>query len=242
MKGGLSVRVEGTSVVWLSIEAPLAAKILPGPVLLLVGSAAGLLAGDVLRVEVELAAGSQLTVRSTAATIAHPCVVGGSTVLEVACRLGPGARLAWLPEPLIACAGCHHASRSRLELGAGATATWLDSVTLGRSGEEPGQFSQRLDVVLDGRPLLREAFRAGPFAEGWDGPAVLGPNRHFAALHLFGARALSLAPAVMQLAGPGSTTRFVARRGADLARQIDAAMPWFLDPLVSPSPKEALHV
>lgn len=249
MNGGLVVRVEGTAVVRLETEPPLAAKILPGPALLLVGSAAGLLAGDLVRIDIDLAAGAHLTVRSTAATIAHPCRQGGSTSLEVDCRLGAGARLVWLPEPLIACAACDHSSRARLALAPRALATWLDTVTLGRSGEQPGRFSQRLDVTLDGVALLRESLRVGRGADGWDGPAVLGPNRHFAALHSFGRRVLpapvpagAASPgAVMQLAGPGTTARFVAGRADQLDRQVAAALPWFLDPLSSPCPKEAVH-
>lgn len=165
MNGGLEVRVEGTRVVRLVATPPLAAKVLvgpDGPVLMVVGSAAGLLAGDTVRVRVDLGPGSRLTLRTTAATIALPCPDGQSTAFEAECRLGPGAHLDWLPEPLIACAGCHHYGRSRLFLAPGATATWLDAVTLGRTGERPGRLELRFDAELDSRPLLREGLRIGP--------------------------------------------------------------------------------
>jgi urease accessory protein len=259
VKGGLEVRVEGTTVVRLVATPPIAAKVLPGtdgPVLMLVGSAAGLLAGDSLRLRVDLAARSRLTLRSTAATIAHPCDSGGSTSVEVDCRLGPGAHLTWLPEPIIACAGCQHDGHVRLSLAADATVTWLDSVTLGRTGEQPGRFHQRLDVELDGRPLLREGLCVGD-GPGWDGPAVLGGRRHVAALHLLGRRVSPDVPGVMQLAGPGTTVRLLAQRGDQLARQVASVLPLFLnpfpdpvDPLASPPlpgraggpAKEAVHV
>jgi urease accessory protein len=250
VNGGVEVVVSGGAVVRLAATPPLAAKILDGPsgpILMLVGSAAGLLSGDTLRVRITLAPGSQLTVRTTAATIAHPCLGGGSTALDVECTLGSGARLAWLPEPLIACAGCHHVGSARVALGGGAVATWLDCLTLGRTGEAPGLLSQRLDVTYDGRPLLREGLRVG-FA-GWDGPAVLGPYRHVAALHLLGRR---VAPGpsvagVMQLAGPGTTARVLTVRGDELARQVADMLPFFLPtdpvvPLAVPCAKEAVHV
>lgn len=244
MIGGVSVTVEGTRVVRLVTTPPMAAKILPGPVLLLIGSAAGLLAGDRVRVEIDLAPGAQLTIRTTAATIAHPCLAGGDTALDVSCQVGAGARLVWLPEPTIACGGCRHSGRALVTLGAGATACWLENVTLGRCGEEPGPFSQRLDVSLAGRPLLREGLRVGPGAAGWDGPAVVGPYRHIAAVHSWGRRVDIDGPHFLQLAGPGTTARFVARRADELARQVGAVLPLFTDTTAATpcTPKEILHV
>jgi urease accessory protein len=131
-----------------------------------------------------------------------------------------------------------------VSLALGATATWLDTLTLGRSGEQPGDLSQRLDVEVDGRPLLREELRVGPLAAGWDGAAVLGGYRHVAALHLLGRRLGTDLPGTLQLAGPGTTARFVAHRGHELAIQVAAALPHFLDPtefLAPPRLKEAFH-
>lgn len=247
MNGGLDVLVEGSTVVRLVATPPLAAKVLPGPTLMVVGSAAGLLAGDTIRIRISLAPGASLTVRTTAATIAHPCPDGGSTALEIDCRLGQGAQLVWLPEPLIACAGCRHTGRTRLSLGCDSVVTWLETVALGRTGESPGWLEQRLDASVEGRPLLREGLRIGP---GWDGPAVLGPHRHLATLHLLGRRLPLDLPGVMQLAGPGTTARFVARRGDELSRQIETLLPLFAHLPGSPGPpgppgdraKEAVHV
>ncbi|MDQ6615584.1 MAG: urease accessory protein UreD [Actinomycetota bacterium] len=259
MKGGLDVRIVGTTVVRLVTTPPIAAKVLPGPVLMLVGSAAGLLAGDSVHLRIDLAAESRLTVRTTAATIAHPCTNGRATTLEVDCRLGDGARLAWLPEPLIACAGCRHYGRTRLTLGAEATVSWLETVTLGRTGEVPGQIELRLDADLDGRPLLREGLRLDGGSStgvvgvaGWDGPAVLGGHRHVGTLHLLGRRLPAATPGVMQLAGPGTSARLLAHRGDQLASRVAAALPPFLHPFFDPGDtgnpgdtrpaEEAVHV
>jgi urease accessory protein len=240
--GGVSVKVEGGRIVRLVTAPPVAAKVLPGPVLMLVGSAAALLAGDTVRIQLDLAPGAQLVVRSTAATIAHPCPDGGSSAVEVDGRLGAGARLVWLPEPLIVCAGCRHAGGAHLALAAGAVATWLDTIVLGRTGEQPGELVQRLDVEVDGRPLLRDALRVGAAVPGWDGPAVLGGYRHLASLHLLGRRVDE--PGVMQLAGPGCTARLVAVGADELTRQVDALLPRFLlpDPPDGPSGGNGAHL
>jgi len=229
MRGGIEVRVVGRSVVHLSTTPPVAAKILPGPVLVLVGSAAGLLEGDEVSVDIDLAPGAQLTVVTTAATLAHPCPGGGQTALRVDCRLGSGAVLAWLPEPLIGCAGCRHTSRSHLALAPGATAVWLETCTLGRSGEEPGWLVQRIDVEIDGVALLREGLWVG--GPGWASPAVLDLARHVASLHLLGRRLVPEPPGTMSLSGPGTTARLVADRGDDLQRRLASIRPAFLNAL-----------
>ena len=57
-----------------------------------------------------------------------------------------------------------------------AALRWTEEIVLGRHGEEPGRLSLRLDVDLDDNPLLRHQLELGRCA-GWDGPAVVGPNR-----------------------------------------------------------------
>lgn len=237
MKGSLEVRVEGTKVVHLSSSPPVAAKILvgaEGPILMMMGAAAGLLAGDVVRIGITLAPHSRLTVRSTAATIAYPCSHGSSTSLSVDCLLGVGAHLTWSPEPLVACGGCNHRGQARVALSRGATAVWLESVSLGRRNELPGQLELRLDVELDGHPLLRDGLRLAP---GWDGPAVLSSWRHVGSIHLLGRRVPGDAelPGAMQLAGVGTTFRVVAHRGDALAAQLSTLFPKvvaFVDPRI----------
>ena len=221
--------------------APLAAKVLAGAhgtELVLIGSAAGLLEGDRLDVFLTLEPGTALTVRSTAATLAHPCPGGGATRATVTAVLGAGARLAWLPEPLVACAGCRHGSRTAISLAPGAAALWYEATTLGRTGEAAGALELRLDATLAGRPLLRDGFTGAAAAS----PAVLGPGRHTASLHLLGRRCAGF----LDLAGPGATARAVAGDAAGLHAALAPAREQFLaalfDPPVDrpPAPKETL--
>src|SRR5207302_1708044 len=95
--------------------------------------------------------GARLTVRTTAATLAHPCPDGGWTEMTVTAALAPGAVLAWLPEPLVACGGCCHRSRSTVDLGEGAAAVWYEACTLGRSGERAGPLPVPVDRSPDRR-------------------------------------------------------------------------------------------
>jgi urease accessory protein len=239
MNGGIEVTVEGTRVVTLASHPPVAAKVLPGPLLLLVGSSAGLLEGDVVTVDLVLGPGAHLTVRSTAATLAHPCPGGGVTRFDVRASLGENATLAWLPEPLVACAGCRHVGHSSLSLAAGAAAVWSEACTLGRSGEETGRLETRLDVVLEGRPLLRDGLRVGPGAVGWRGPAGLNGARHVGSVHLLGRRPAHPSVDTLALAGPGATLRAVSADAASLEARLDITRRLFLADL----PKEQLsHV
>jgi urease accessory protein len=236
VNGGVEVTVHGTKIVTLASNPPIAAKVLPGPVLLLVGSSAGLLEGDVVTVDLVLGPGAHLTVRSTAATLAHPCPGGRMTRSDVRASLGEGATLAWLPEPLVACAGCHHVSHSTLSLAAGAVAVWNEACALGRSGEEPGRVETRLDAELCGRPLLRDALRVGPGAVGWRGPAGLGGARHVGSVHLLGRRPSHPGLDCLDLAGPGATIRAVAPDGATLEARLDIARRLFVADLPKEQP------
>jgi urease accessory protein len=234
VNGRVEATVTGERVTHLSCSPPLAAKVLPGPTLLLVGSAAGLLEGDRCDVRLRLGRGSRMTVRTVAATLAHACPTGGSTAFDVEIDLGAGARLTWSPEPLVAHAGCRHRSTARVSLAAGAAAMWSETLSLGRSGEEAGDVEVRLDVELDRVPLLRDGLRAGPSAAGWAGPAVLAGARHLGTVALLGTRLTTDDPNVMDLAGPGALARALADDAVVLERRLAPVRRLFLDRLTSP--------
>jgi len=244
LTGGVGAVVEGSRVVLLETRPPVAAKILTtpdGPELVLVGAAAGLLEGDSVTIDLGLGPGAHLTVRSTAATLAHPCPGGGWTEVTVKADLAPGAVLAWLPEPLVACGGCCHRSRSTVDLGEGAAAVWYEACTLGRSGERAGAVQLRLDVTLGGRPLLRDGLR---YPDGAETPAVLAGHRHTGSVHLLGRRATSSScptgtPSApfLQLAGIGTTARAVAADAARLERALGPARSLFLS-IAAPTAEE----
>jgi urease accessory protein len=234
VNGGVRAVVEGNRVVLLETRPPVAAKILDtpaGPELVLVGAAAGLLEGDTVTIDLRLGPGARLTVRTTAATLAHPCPDGGWTESIVDATLGTGAVLAWLAEPLVACAGCRHRSRSTVDLAEGAAAVWYEACTLGRSGERAGTVQFRLDATLGDVPLLRDGLK---FPDGAETPAVLAGHRHTGSVHLLGRRTSG---PFLQLAGPGTTARAVASDAAALERALAPARSLFLS-ITAPTAEE----
>ncbi len=213
----------GTRLRRLSSSPPLALRAAAGSVWL-VGTAAGPLGGDRLRLRVEVGAGAALTVRSTAATV----VLGGDSTLEVEVDVGPGGRLRWLPEPTVATARCRHRSSAVVRLDSGASLVWREELVAGRHGEAPGPFTSRLEVERDGRPLLRQELRVGEGAPGWSGPAVLGGAKAAGVVVVVepAAGALPSTPAkqgaaVMALAGGGVVVSATAPGAASLRRALD---------------------
>ena len=194
----------------------------------LVGGAAGPLGGDDLRLEIEVEAGAELTVRSVAAQIALPGRPGTPpSRLEVHARVGPGATLRWLPEPLIAAAGCDHRAITHVEVAAGGRLLWRDDLAFGRHGEPSGSLRTRALFRYAGRTVYRHDLAVGPDAPGWAAPAVLDQAHAFGTLlALPGAAELpppGAEAATMPLAGPGVV---VTALGADI-RAVRAA----LDPI-----------
>ncbi|MEV4762185.1 urease accessory protein UreD [Micromonospora chokoriensis] len=168
----------GTTLVELRGETPLLLRQTPADggvaTVHLVGGAAGPLAGDDLRLEIEVGAGAAVRVHSVAAAIALPGRPGAVSRMTVRAVVHAGATLHWLPEQLVAAAGCAHLAESRVELAAGSSLRWRDELVCGRYGESPGGAVVHTQVDYADRPLLRQSLAVGPHAPGWAGPAVLG--------------------------------------------------------------------
>ena len=181
-----------------------------------VSSAATLLEGDALEVELDVRPGASLTVRSVAAQLAHPCVRGGATELRVRASVAAGGRLAWLPEPTIVAGGGNHRSHATVLLAQGALALWNEELVFGRTGEDPASahVEARLSIDLAGAPLVRDGLSTR--RPGARGPAVLGDARYVASAFLCGRRlehAAGCEPPgapLFDLAGEGTATRTIA--------------------------------
>lgn len=215
MRARVQVRAEpdgrgGTRLPVLRCAPPVSLRPI-GEVLHLVASAAGPLGGDEVEVEVEVAPGASLTVTSMAASLALPGRSGAPSSVRVTARVGEGAALRWLPEPLVACRGCDHRTSAEVEVADGADLEWREELVLGRHGESPGRCRTRLRIAVGGRPLLRHELRTGAGVPGWDGPAGLAGARAVGQLALVGPRrwqtgeAAALGPdaALLELDGPG---------------------------------------
>jgi urease accessory protein len=136
----------------------------------LVGGAGGPLGGDVLRIEIVVGPGAELTLQTVAAAIVLP---GASpSVVEVDVVVGEGGSLRWLPEPTVAAGGCDHRARARVVLAAGARLVWREELVRGRYGEAGGSVSSRLSVDYVGRPLVRHQVEVGFGHPAWASPSV----------------------------------------------------------------------
>jgi urease accessory protein len=136
----------------------------------LVGTAAGPLGGDDLRLSVEVKPGASLTVRSVAAQLVLPGPHATPSRWSLRVAVDAGGTLRWQPAPTIVADGADHRTTTAIDLATDARLLWSELVVLGRNGERGGSISQRLHVDRDGRPLLRNDLAVGP---GW--PDSTGP-------------------------------------------------------------------
>ncbi|MEU4688552.1 urease accessory protein UreD [Actinoplanes sp. NPDC023714] len=199
----------------------------------LVGGAAGPLRGDELLLEIEVGPGARLEFRSVAASLALP---GRSFLpasrLTVRASVAAGGTLRYLPEPLIAAAGCDHVAVTRVDVAEGGTVLWRDELVCGRHGEDSGDVRADMTVRYAGTTVYRHELTVGPSAPGWSGAAVLGGGRAIGTVvaagpgapgHERGPGVVGPDAAVMPLVEGGVLVTAV---GADV-RQVAAVLdPW----------------
>ena len=137
----------------------------------LVHGAGGPLGGDVLALDVRVGASATLAVRSAGATIVQPGRGPDPARWDFDVVVDAGASLDWAPEPTVVTAGADYRTSLRVDLAAGARAVVREVVVLGRHGSTGGRYRGRLDVTVDGHPLL-----AHTTSLDGDDPALCGPG------------------------------------------------------------------
>jgi urease accessory protein len=130
-----------------------------------VGGAAGPIGGDELTLRISVGEGAFLRVRTAAASIALPGPEGLESVLRVTADVAAGARLEYLPEPVV------------VTLAEGASLLLRDELLLGRHGETGGAARSVLNVDYAGRPLLRQSLEVSGADAVAMGPALLAGRR-----------------------------------------------------------------
>jgi urease accessory protein len=212
-----------TRLTRLRSDGPLAVRETSDAVYL-IGAAAGPLGGDELGLDLEVGPGARLAIRSAATTLTLPG--DGESRFTVRARVGEGGHLDFAPEPTVAAAGCHHRAISDITLAEGATLRWYEELILGRHRERPGRHTSRIDVTLDGLPLLRHELRLDD-ASIYGSRAVLGEAKAAGSVVLVGPDLVEEPVTeeglvVMPLAGPGVLVSAVAGDSAALRRRLDA--------------------
>jgi urease accessory protein len=179
-----TLRADGTtSVNQLGSTPPL--RLMPTPDgVFIVGAAAGPLNGDRISLEIDVAPGTELNIRSAAASMAWPGTSPVASQFSITARIGAGGRLNWLPEPIVPVAGSLHRVTAAIEVATGGAVAWREEIMLGRHGEAPGELSSRLEIITGtGRPLLRQEVVVGAAAHS--SPAVLAGHQATGSLTLF---------------------------------------------------------
>ena len=160
----------------LASQVPLVLRRTPDAVYV-IGGAAGPIGGDDLSLRISVAEGAFLRVRTAAASIALPGPDGLESVLRLSVSVGPGARLEYLPEPVVVTAGARHATVVSVSLDEGASLLLREELLLGRHGEDGGATRLVLRVDYAGRPLLRQSLEVSGTDDASLGPAVLAGHR-----------------------------------------------------------------
>jgi urease accessory protein len=210
----------------LRSQAPLVLRRTPDAVYL-VGGAAGPIGGDRLDLRIDVRDGAALRVRTAAASVALPGPDGLESVLTVTATVGRGARLEYLPEPVVAAAGARHATVITITLAEDASLLLRDELILGRHGEPGGAARTSLLADYAGRPLLRHSLEVSGADSVSLGPAILAGHRTAGMLLRAGPDvSADIEPhsgpdvAVMPLAGPGILVMALARDAVTLRERL----------------------
>lgn len=164
-------RADGsTSLPTLASSPPL--RLMPTPDgVYIVGAAAAPLNGDRLALDLKVEPGTELTVRTVAASLAWPGTSPVASQFLVRASVGAGASLNWLPEPIVPVAGCVHRMTAEISLAEDASLHWREEIVFGRHNERPGELSSHTCVTRDGRSVLRQETVVG--ASSFDTPPQL---------------------------------------------------------------------
>ncbi|MFJ9407401.1 urease accessory protein UreD [Streptomyces sp. NPDC101393] len=171
-----------------------------------VGAMSAPLGGDRLCIEATAEAGAALHLTAAAATVALPGRSAEPATYDVRLTVGDGARLDWLPEPLISAEGSDLWMTTTVELAPTARLVLREEQVLGRSGERPGALRSRLTIRRAGRTLLDQETAYGPGVPGWDTAAVLDGHRSIGQ-YLLVEPELADTPAEVRLLGDAAAGR-----------------------------------
>ncbi len=135
----------------------------------------GVVGGDRLRIEAEVAPGAHALLTTPGAAKLYRSA-GPEAELTQSLRVADGGILEWLPQETICFPGARARLRTRIELAGDARFIGWDLLSLGRpvidERFDQGRLDQGLEIHRDGRPLLLERLRIAD-GNGLDGPAGL---------------------------------------------------------------------
>lgn len=253
MNGGATITTElaadgSTRLTELAASAPLGLKRTGPTEVHLIGTAAAPLDGDEVAITLSVAAGTQLTVQTVAATMAWPARGRQApSRMLIDATVEEGGVLRWLPEPLVPVRGCNHVLDCRVQLAPTASLLWREELVLGRMGEEPGQLHAKLRVVRGAVPLLHQELVIDGRHEA---PSILGSARATGTLlavgpsipdHACRTTTEVLRGAVLELEAGGRLASATSTSAVELRRWLDARADGLASPLLRSSSQPALR-
>ncbi len=145
--------------------------------MVLTNTSGGITGGDRFTTEISVDGCAGVSVTTQAAERAYRAQPGETGRVETRLRVGPAARLNWLPQETILFDGCALRRRLTVGLHGPARALIVEPVVFGRTamGERviQGVFDDRIEVTQDGVPVLLDRVRlAGDVAAMLARPAV----------------------------------------------------------------------
>ncbi|MFB4421025.1 urease accessory protein UreD [Streptomyces sp. QL37] len=187
--------------------------------LALVGTTAGLLAGDELRIRVTVGPGARLHLMEPAGLVAYDHR-GGRSSWRAVVEIAPGGELTWDSKPFVVSTGADVTRDMDVTTAPGARMLWRDTLVLGRSGERGGRIRARTRAVHDGRELLVEDLDlTDPGVR--ELPGVLGPHRIVGAVTALGADPGGAThPSRTDFAGPGAQVRLLGTEAPSVEREL----------------------
>ncbi|MCA9802466.1 MAG: urease accessory protein UreD [Cyanobacteria bacterium HKST-UBA02] len=213
----------------LQVHRPLYLNRSCHPTIFLRSPSAGLLDGDIHEIEIDVADGATLEVRTQAACLVYT----GASRQEVLIKLGHGSKLCFCPQPFILTGGASFTQRLKVDMHESSGLLLKESWSAGRIAMgECWQFEQMdssIQIDISGKMAYRDRWHLSPGAEPADDALVAGSYNAYESLYLFG-KAWSECPDVPEDGGrltlhsedgtTGNSTSWSMDRGDNRVRRM----------------------
>ena len=170
----------------LQVHRPLYLSRNNHPTVFLRSPSAGLLDGDRHEIEIDVADGATLEVRTQAACLVYT----GSSRQDVVIKLGRDSKLCFCPQPFILTAGAGLTQRIKVDMHESSGLLLKDSFSAGRIAMgECWQFREMdssIDITISGKVAHRDRWRLNPEKHAADDALVAGKYNAYESLYLFG--------------------------------------------------------
>jgi urease accessory protein len=150
----------------------------------------GVLSGDRLSLDIEVAAGASAQITTTGATRLYRHRAGSiDSMQKTTITVGDGALLEYLPDAIIPYAGSRHTQTTEIALLHNATLFWWETFAPGRQAMGEKFAFERLEITTRvftvKTPVFLDDFTVNPREKSLDSTARLGGYSHLANFYAF---------------------------------------------------------